>query len=493
MLRASLGRQAMRIAVQFCFVATFATSIGLAQPLDTQQLFEVEENVLPPVLVEGPWQHETLADYYLAANLELSFRLEQARIAFEDGQSQDCQMVTLIAGDAGIGKTFLKKKVFSKEQAASHACKIDVRELYEQWTSEGKVELRPDLGCDDTVLCSLPALRERSWAGLYEFLSQQDASFYVIDSLDEVHPDDYVWLLEQVDRFAFDSDRGFVHVVVLGRGIAFRDYWQKNAGHFATSKLNLYMLEPPEFRTVGDLLVSSWNYHRFAHELRWRSDTASDILLDDFKKWEERRFLRTGQFQQLECQPQDAIDARVEAELEKLMTRKRFAQSIFRNLAGNAVLREIVAKQVRSGGSCDERTIMEQYLNRWLVRDTKSGNRPSSSNPKHVELYVCLLEKLAAKVLSEDRVDSHGFFCLSDTESIACVHDGRLKRFSAHRILERSGLKHLDPRTPGPRRYRFEPIWLHRMLVDSYNERTLAANTASDKLPGRPASFVRSQ
>ena len=165
----------------------------------------------------------------------------------------------------------------------------------------------------------------------------------------------------------------------------------------------------------------------------------------------------------------------------------------FRRLAGNAVLREIVAQQVRSGGSCDERSIMEEYLNRWLIRDTKSGNRPSSSNPKHVELYVCLLENLAAKVLNEDRVDSHGFFCLSDTESIECTHDGKLKRFSAHRILERSGLKHLDPRTPGPRRYRFEPIWLHRMLVDSYNKRTLARKTVSDKRPGRPATLVRSQ
>ncbi len=493
MLRANLSRRVMVFALQSCAVITVATTVGLAQPLDTHQLNQVEENVLPPVLVEGPWQHETLAEYYLASNLELAFRLERARMAFESGQSQHCQMVTLIAGDAGIGKTFLKKKVFSKDHSESHVCRIDFRDLYDQWRSEGKVELRPDLACDDTVLCSLPALKDRNWQGLYEFLRNQSASFYVIDSLDEVHPDDYVGLLEQVCRFAFDPDRGFVHVVVLGRGIAFRDYWQKTAGHYATSRMNLYVLEPPQFKTTGDLLVSSWNYHRFAHDLKWQSKTASDVLLDDFKKWEGRRFVRAGQFQGLDCQPQDAIDVRVEAELKKLMTSERFPQGVFRNLAGNAVLREIVTEQVRSGGSCDDRSIMQGYLEKWLVRDTKSGNRPSSANPEHVELYVCLLENLAAKVLREGRVDSHGFFCLTDAESIACNDEGALKRFPAHRILERSGLKHLDPRTPGARRYRFEPIWLHRTLVDSYNRRTRAANIASDQRPEHAASVVRSQ
>ena len=472
------GWRGIRCAIQsMVFIMVFTVPIK-AQPLNTQRLQEIEANVLPTALVDGPWQHERLEDYYLDANLELAYRFEQARRVFESGKPRPFSMVTLISGDAGVGKTFLKSRVFSEAYSKEQVCRFDVKDLYRTWEDQGKVKSKPDLCCRDTVVCSLPSLRDVTWPGLYDYLSRKAASFYVIDSLDEVHPDDYVPLLEQVDRFAFGSERQFVHVVVLGRGIAFRDYWKKTAGHFATSRLNLYILEPPKFNTTGDLLLSTWNYHRYAHALRWHSDASSDVSLHDFQQWAESGFARAGRFQELDCTPADAVDARSEAELKRLMTTHRYPQLAFQNLAGNSILREIVSAKVHRGVRCDKQSIMNEYFEKWLVRDTKSSNRPSDANPQHKELYVRLLEELSAKVLREDRLDSHGFFWVSDHETIDCTHGGQQLSFPAHQILDRSGLTHLDPRTPGARRYRFEPVWLHRMLVDSYNQRTAAMNIA---------------
>jgi hypothetical protein len=387
--------------------------------------------------------------------------------------------VTLIAGDAGVGKTFLKQKVFSDDYDPRQVCRFDVRDLYENEKLQDHVIEKPDLFWRDIVLSSLPAMKDPSWQGLYEYLSRQSASFFVIDSLDEVHPDDYVALLEQVDRFVFETDRQFVHVVVLGRGFAFRDYWEKKSGHFSTARLNLYMLEPPNFLTTGDWLVSTWNYHRYKHKLRWKSKPETEFSLQDFQQWAAQNFDRTGRFDDVACTPEDAIDSRCESLLMTLVEKQRFSQAPLRNLAGNGFLREIVDDFVRQGIPFDEESFKNEYFEKWLVRDTKSGKRPSSAKPQHLELYLLLLEELAAKVLREDRVDAFGFFALHDDDMIECVYEGQRLSFPALRIINRSGLKHLDPRTPGDGRYRFEPIWLHRMLVDSYNRRVSSTATSA--------------
>lgn len=436
--------------------------------VNTESLFQVESRVLPNPLVDGKSQHENLSDYYVSENRELAYRFEQAREAYD--KSQPFQMVTLIAGDAGVGKTFLKRQVFSESYDPKLVCRFDVREFYESKSSKPHVELRPDLYSDDVVICSLPAMRNPKWQGLYKFLNQQSASFFVIDSLDEVHPDDYVALLEQVDRFVFEGDREFVHVVVLGRGIAFRDYWEKSCGHFSTKRLNLYMLEMPSFQTTGDLDVSTWNYHRFAHNLSWKQSDES-FSLADFREWSAANFSREGRFKDVFCSPANAIDPKSESAIEAFTKREKFPQSALRNLAGNGFLRTIVAEHARNDVELTQSEFMKEYFRHWLMRDTNSGKRPSAKNPKHLSLYVQLLEELAAKVLHEGRIDSHGFFSIHDDDMVEVWYEGKLIGFPARRILDRSGLKHLDPRTPGDSRYRFEPIWLHRMLVESRNQR----------------------
>lgn len=491
MLLLSSTRRGFRRAIMSMVVVSMTAIVAPAQPVEIRRLEEIQANVLPAPIVEGPHQHESLPDYYLAENNELAFRFKQAKEAFESGQPRPFRMVTLIAGDAGVGKTFMKKMVFSKHYPAEEVVRFDVKDLYQAWESNGKAIAKPDLFCRDVVLSSAPGMRDANWQGLYDHLLEKSASFYVIDSLDEVHPDDHVSLLKQVERFAFETDRDFVHVVVLGRGFAFRNYWEQTAGHFPSSRLNLYMLEPPSFQTTGDLLVSTWNYHRYAHKLRWKSNSESEVTLQDFQQWAAQDFARQGRFQDLEWTPVNGIDARTETVLKQLVTQHRYPQSALRNLAGNSFLREIIADRTREGVGCDETAFMHKYFEKWLVRDTKSCNRPSDANPEHKQLYLQLLEELAVKVVREDRLDSHGFFSLEDHETIKLEHQGELMEFTAHRILDRSGLKHLDPRTPGARRYRFEPIWLHQMLVDSYNDRTGGSKVRAIPIADRPVALER--
>ena len=38
-------------------------------------------------------------------------------------------------------------------------------------------------------------------------------------------------------------------------------------------------------------------------------------------------------------------------------------------------------------------------------------------------------------------------------------------------VLDRSGLVTVDPRSPTSERFRFEPFWIHRLLVQMHRER----------------------
>lgn len=437
------------------------------RPVNTKLLRQIEDNCLPRTLVPGPPRFENLLDYYREENAELIYRFGRAREVFDANRPRPFQRITLIAGSAGAGKTFLKQQVLGDDYPPELVCVFDIRDLYADWERSGRAFQKPDLHAEDIVFNTLPALRDRSWPGLYDYLNDQTGVFFVIDSLDEIHPHDYVPILEQIEKFAFDEYRQFVHVVVLGRGLAFRDYWQIKAGYYPTSRMNLYMLETPQFTTTGDLLVSSWNYHVFRHKLSWGS--GEPFSFSDFRDWAGASFSLEGRFRDHVTSPPGAIRNDVLEAVERLGVEHRFINTALRNLAGNSILREIIDRHVRNGLPCDERSLKEEYFEKWLERDTKSDNRPSIAKPEHLQEYMRVLESLAAKIVREKRLDSRGFFVLEDNETIEFDYRGRILRLPAYMVLNRSGLKYVDPRTPGGRRYRFEPIWFHRLLVDRYN------------------------
>ncbi len=444
-----------------------------ALDVKTAKLRKIEDRVLPPALSEGPAAHETLPEYYWAANGPILKRLEQSKNAYHSQQDRPFRSVTLIAGVTGVGKTFLKGEVVDRSIARDDIFKCDLRELYEQWEGQGLIEQRRDLYSGDLVINTLPAIRDQRDQPLKKLLATQTAHFYIIDSLDEVHPDDYVTTLRQVVEFAFEADRPFVHVVVLGRPFAFRKYWQTCCSQYERYDVKLLMLNAPQLRTTGDLLVSSWNYHTWKYKLQFKGDDGELVMmpLEDYLAWKESGFRREGRFSTVECEPNDDMDADVQQALHEIARKYRVTMPMLQNLAGNSILREIIGQRALKGHDFDESEVAIAYLAAWMDRENKADDRPARSDPEHLALYVQLLAKIANKYLDAGQVDEEGFFEVAESDTVSIDVQGKTYSFPVERTITHSGLKQVDPRIPGVPKYRFYPIWIHRLLVEPSHQR----------------------
>ena len=119
----------------------------------------------------------------------------------------------------------------------------------------------------------------------------------------------------------------------------------------------------------------------------------------------------------------------------------------------------------------EERAFMNCFFAKWLERDTKSSDRPSRLKPEYLELYIQLLEAVAAKYADQRQLDRLGFFHVSGDDTIDVRHQGHVVSVSIQRLLDRSGFVTADPLHPESDRYRFEPIWTHRLLLEMHKER----------------------
>jgi hypothetical protein len=444
-----------------------------AVTLDTSWLRNIESRTLPPPLVHGPNHHAKLPDYYWAENRQLRQRLEQAKNAFHRTPTPAFRGLTLVAGAAGVGKTFIKGEVFNKDCPPSATCKFDVPDLYEQWVREGIAANKPDLASDDLVISYRKSVTDKSRPRLREYLEAQHAGFYVIDSLDEVHPDDYAWVLHQVEDFVVRRKQQFVHVAVFGRGFAFRDFWHQRTAGRDQADVELYLLNPPTFRTTGDLLVSSWNYHSWKYDLAWAPDgrEADKMTFDAYRQWVASGFSRNDRFQSITFETNDDMRTDVQDALVHGATKSRVVGGALYNLAGNSFIREILRRETLAQRPFDECRIARAYLDAWLARETKVHDRPSREKPEYLDLYLSLLEQVAVTHLTSQCIDEKGFFPIGQGDTVTVRHNHRPYAFPVRQILERSGLVATDPRTPGVAKYRFEPVWIHRLLVEMYDER----------------------
>jgi len=442
--------------------------------LDTSLLREIEQRVLPSPIVNGPNLHAELPDYYWAENRPLRDRLENAKLAFRRVPRPTYRALTLVVGAAGVGKTFIKGEVFDKDFPKNAVCKFDIRELYEEWAEGGSVGDKPDLAAGDLVISRLKSMIDKSRPRLREYLEARDASFFVIDSLDEIHPDDHAWVLDQVAESVVHGDRQFIHVAVFGRGFAFRDFWNKREEHFGGANAELHLLKPPTFSTTGDLTVSSWNYHTWKHKLTWASDghESCRMPLSAYTRWVESGFARQGAFQSVTCENNDDMCPEVQNALMQCASERPMICSALYNLAGNSMVREILQQETLERRPFDERRIARAYLNAWLIRETKVHNRPSIEQPNHLDLYVSLLERVATKYLQEGSIDDQGFFPVHDNDTVSATYGGRQRALPVRRVLDGSGLIVTDPREEGIAKYRFEPFWTHRLLAEMHVDRT---------------------
>ena len=434
------------------------------------RLERIEAQHLPPALIEGPANYTNLAAFYEAANVQLAARLAECKARFENPVSRPMRRVTLISGVAGAGKTFLKKMVFRKEYPVDVVCKFDLRELYSDWQSAGRVEARPDLAGEGVVFNTLLAIKGPKLNQIRDHLSQQTGHFFVIDSLDEVHPDDSQWILEQIEQFVFESQRPFLHVVVLGRGSSFRDYWAQHHADRPREAMALFNLAAPRLTTTGDLQVSTWNYHCFRNQLSWKDADQRPFKLEDFTAWERAEFRREGKFANVSMASNSTVDASVEKTFSEWAQARPFMNDMLRNLAGNSMIREIAFERLRGNLNCSEPILKRAYLKACLDRNSGSHGRPSPEDTDLSRMYLRLLVATAQRMAEPKRLNEQGFFQPEDQETVEILHDGQSLEFPLQRILERSGLVYVDASRINEPAYRFEPLWVHRTLLEAAND-----------------------
>ena len=440
----------------------------------SEALQHIEMRLQPPMLQSGDRRYETLPAYYWAANQELRTHLDRLVNAYDRGDAEALTGVTLIAGTAGVGKTFIKSGLLNDDIAENDFIKFDIRDWYLDFHEKGLAEYRADLVHGDEVMCQLLRLNHRGRKAFSTRLNAMDHAFLVIDSLDEVHPDDYLFILQTVQEVVAAGRAKTLHAFVFGRPLVFRAYWHRCCSENSLSGLNCFVLHPPELVSTGDLMVSSWNYHCWKYRLEQVAPSGESIPmpLEDYEAWRKACFTRDGPYSGVNCNANQSLQSKVQDELDRWATTHPSVASVLGNLAGNSMVREIVEEFVLSGKPFDERGFKEEFFSKWLERDTFSGDRPSRLKPQDLELYIKLLESVAVMYANEAIQSSDGFFEVGSNDEAVVLHNGALIRVPVERLLNRSGLVNLDSQRPGDARYRFEPLWFHRWLVGEHQTRS---------------------
>ena len=181
-------------------------------------------------------------------------------------------------------------------QTPSEGYEIDVRELFDEYES-GCAQDTADLCAGKIVFNQMLALTPQGRSRFEKQVLTSSARFIVVDSLDEVHPTDYVFILRTLERWTRSGDCNFAQVVVFGRPFSFADYWSQSRGEPGCDIVRGFTLKKPEFRTTGDIQVSNWNFDSWKFGLRRGGQGKLEpFSFSEYQDWCERGFPRDGEF-----------------------------------------------------------------------------------------------------------------------------------------------------------------------------------------------------
>lgn len=476
--RSALQKTAFSCAVCFWFLTNGSLASAFEpQHIDntTSHLKSLERQFLPARLIVGEPRCEEIVDYYWDANPELEFELKSAKLKFNNSNA-DHRRLILVAGPAGVGKTFIKRGVYDGLSRAVLR-KFDARELLEAYRDRGFAEFEPDLHHGSTVFNKMLTLTPAGREHFCREMLECGANFVVVDSLDEIHPRDYVFVLQTLEKLVHPSRSGFAQVVVFGRPFCFEAYWQlhQREGSDAAAVVRGYMLRKPEFRTTGDIQVSNWNFDSWKFGLCRRSEESEQVVcFSDYRAWCDRGFSCDGEFSDIIFDANQHMTVEARQRLNRWISDEPSVAAVISNLAANGMVRDILVDQLQNGREFDERQFMKQFVSRWLKRDTQSDDRPSQIKPEYLDVYLRLLENVAAICSSSLHAD--GTFSVSKDEQVKVPFQGGYIAVSVRDLLNRSGLVTAEPFGEVPGRVRFEPLWLHRFLIGNHAQRTREEN-----------------
>jgi hypothetical protein len=195
------------------------------------------------------------------------------------------------------------------------------------------------------------------------------------------------------------------------------------------------------------------------------------MLFADYQRWCDGGFLCEGEFADVVFDKNAHMTSAAREQLQRWAMKHRIVAGLLRNLAANEIVRVIAVDRVEDGAGFDERRFMDDFLSMWLERDTRSDDRPSRLKQQHLDLYLQLIEVIAAKYAAADRIDELGYFDVSGDDQVVIHLQGKPIAVPVRQVLNRSGLVTVDPESLASGRTRFEPFWLHRMFVQMHRER----------------------
>ena len=471
--RLAVQRIAFSLTVFWGLLTHFGVGVAVEpQPMAglLTHLKTVERQLLPGRLIDGEPRCDAIVDYYWDANPELASELKSAKFKLSSSDD-DHQRMILVAGPAGVGKTFIKRGV-CEGLPKDALWKFDVRELFGEYRDRGLAKLKADLRDGSTVFNEMLTLTP---AGRRRFRSEVlkcTAGFVVVDSLDEIHPRDYVFVLQTLGSLVDPSRKGFAQVVVFGRPFCFEAYWQWHQHERSVSSdcVRGFMLRKPKFRTTGDIQVSNWNFDCWKFGLCRKSvDLQQVFCFSDYQRWCERGFSCEGEFSDLVFEPNRHMTVQAREMLNRWISEEPTVAAVISNLAANGMVRDILVEQLQMGKDFDERHFMDQFLKCWLERDTRSDDRPSQIKPEHLDVYLNLLENVA--VMYSQSVQADGSFAVVPHDQVQAEINGGFITVSVKDLLNRSGLVTAEQFGSAKGRVRFEPLWLQRLLISKHARR----------------------
>jgi hypothetical protein len=273
----------------------------------------------------------------------------------------------------------------------------------------------------------------------------------IIDGIDEIHPESARSLLGRLEYHVNvrqkQDKNGFLRVFVIGRPEGFADYHK--VPREPPGKRLPIRLEPPDFRTTGDLETAVKSVVRY----------------------------HNGLVAEPQGEAKKRLDCQVRATLENLEKNDFLRECAF-NLAVLGELAKLSAVELNFfkpwGLSAAEKDRLEAMIFEFLLdRNRETHHRPLLM----VREYERLFEDIAAKYSGE--VDTSGYFYVMPSDTVSVDVDvfveGKIQRHEAtYRVvdvLNRSGVTVLDPVSLHVPRYRFYPSWLHRHLAERYQKR----------------------
>lgn len=446
---ASLSALALLRSVTGCtaLVGDYRTEPPADAVIDTEPLCALERHAFVfEIDLEAHDHRSDLAAYYEAENSGLMAHFTRLERAHRDGEPS--RGVTYLTGSAGIGKSFVLRRILSAF-AESEQCSFTVSELLAEQAEElpFPVDLEPDLASlnGQTVFNRLPSCSKPASLELSDLLELggclTDGSvmpLVVIDGIDEVHSTTAALILEQVDRYLDGSSTGdpaFIHFLIAGRPEGFAT-WLTDPERTGDNqdKLDRFDLKAPRFRTAGDL------------EFRLRDALGF-----------------SGELEQLEA------EGRFDDYLESL-TRTIVAQPFLTYSLGNLAVGNVIIEHAAPGLDEDEEQLKAGLFDDILLRNGQTHGRPGTGSELD-GVYLRALEDIAARYAVA--VDEGGIFTVRAEDTIAIADDegAPLGTVRVRDVLNRGGVAFLTSATARTTRYRFDPFWLHAHLVERRNQR----------------------